>query len=63
MINDLQNYLNTPQITINLSYDQEKLKKDIKEFADSLRNLRKIFEKDFCIVVTDDKIKLMFDEE
>lgn len=64
MINNPESYftVDKPQITVNLTYDKEKLNKDVKEFKESLQNLRDLFDKDFCLVVSKKKIKLMFEE-
>ena len=57
-------YVNGKVITvpINITANEEKIEDEIDELKESLFNLRKLFGKDYVIIVTEDKIKFMKEE-
>jgi len=57
-------YVNGKTITIpvNITADKEKLEDEVSELKESLFNLRKLFGKDYVLIVTEDKIKVMKEE-
>lgn len=58
-------YINNNIITIPayITIDEEKIKGEVSELKEILFNLRKLFGKDYVLVVTEDKIKFMKEEE
>jgi len=58
-------YINNKIITIPvyITADEEKIKSEVSELKEALFNLRKLFGKDYALVVTEDKIKFMKEEE
>ena len=57
-------YVNGKTITIpvNITMNEEKIEDEIDELTEALCNLRKLFGKDYVLVVTKDRVRIMSEE-
>ncbi len=57
-------YVNGRTITIpvNIITNEEKIEDEVNELTESLFNLRTLFGKDYVLVVTKDRVKIMSEE-
>lgn len=52
----------TIAIPVNITANEEKIEDEVSELKEALFNLRKLFGKDYVLIVTEDKIKVMQEE-